>query len=398
MEPVALLATVTGRDRVGVTAAFFAALAAHDVDVRDVEQVVIRDRLVLAVLLDLRGEIAPVREAVSRTAHALGMEAEVVLAGAAVTVRPGSAERHHVIVLGHPMRAGAIGAVAARIADLGGSIETITQLSQEPTSSIEMVVSAPDGVHLRAALVDVSAETGLDIAVEAAGLLRRAKRLVVLDVDSTLIRNEGIDVLAELAGMSDQVADLTRRAMAGELDFEHSLRARVALLEGLPESSLAVVRARLELTPGAGTFVRTLKRLGYRVGIVSGGFTALTDRFVGELELDFAVANELEISDGRLTGRLVGPIVDRAGKAAALRRFAREFDVPLAQTVAVGDGANDIDMIETAGLGIAFNAKPALRAAADASLTAVSLESVLFVLGISGQDVADAERLTSLPL
>ena len=290
------------------------------------------------------------------------------------------------------MRPGAVAAIAARIADLDGTIEMIAQLSVEPTSSIELVVTVPDGVRLRPALVDVSAETGLDIAVEPAGLLRRAKRLVVLDVDSTLIRDEGIDLLAELAGTKNEVAALTERAMRGELDFEQSLRARVALLRGLHAGQLAQVRDQLELTPGARRFVRTLKQLGCHVGIVSGGFTALTDRFVVELGLDFAVANELEIEGGRLTGQLIGPIVDRAGKAAALRRFAAEFDVPLAQTVAVGDGANDIDMIEAAGLGIAFNGKPALRAAADASLNVASLDAVLFVLGITGDEVAEADR------
>ncbi len=168
-------------------------------------------------------------------------------------------------------------------------------------------------------------ETGLDIAVEASGLRRRAKRLVVLDVDSTLIQDEGIDVLAEQAGVGAEVAAITARAMAGELDFEQSLRARVALLRGLPVAAVDAVRDRLRLTPGAETFVRTLKRLGYHVGVVSGGFTVFTDRFVEELGLDFAAANVLEIVDGMLTGGLVGPIVDRAGKADALRQFADDL-------------------------------------------------------------------------
>jgi phosphoserine phosphatase len=398
MEPTLVLATVTGRDRPGITASFFAALAAHDVEVRDVEQVVIRDRLILAVLLDLRGETGPLRQAVQRTAHALGLEAEVVLAGDAPATPSGELVRNHVIVLGHPLRPGAISTIAQRIADIGGNIESITQLSTEPTSSIEVMVSVPDQAQLREVLVRAGEDTGLDIAVEPAGLSRRAKRLVVLDVDSTLIQDEGIDVLAELAGVGAQVAAITTRAMAGELDFGQSLRARVEMLAGLPIETVLQARDSLRLTPGAATFVRTLKRLGYHVGVVSGGFTVFTDRFVAELGLEFAAANELEVQAGVLTGQVVGPIIDRAGKAAALRRFAAQFNVPLSQTVAVGDGANDIDMLEAAGLGIAFNAKAALRAAADTSVNVPFLDSVLFVLGIPGHEIVESERLAELSL
>ncbi len=243
---------------------------------------------------------------------------------------------------------------------------------------------------MRAALVAASEQTGLDIAVEPAGLRRRAKRLVVLDVDSTLIRDEAIDVLAARAGVAGEVVAITERAMAGELDFADSLRARVALLAGLTTADLEAVRDQLTLTPGARTFVRTLRRLGYHVGVVSGGFSFVTDRFENELQLDFAAANELEVVDGVVTGRVVGAILDRAGKAAALRQFAEQFGVPLSQTVAVGDGANDIDMLETAGLGVAFNAKSALRDAADTAVTLPYLDTVLFVLGISGDDVREA--------
>jgi phosphoserine phosphatase len=391
MRTISVLATVTGRDRPGVTAAFFAALAAHDVDIRDVEQVVVRDRMLLGVLLDLQGDPAALRASVTRTAQALGMESEVVIADEARSVRRTSGRpRSHVIVLGRPLRAGALSSVAQRIADQGGNIESVAQLSSEPVSAVEMIVSCDDPAGLGAALVQAADETGIDIAIEPAGLRRRAKRLVVLDVDSTLIREEGIDVLAERAGVGPQVAAVTERAMAGELDFAESLRERVALLAGVAVSDVESVRDRLRLTPGARTFVRTLRRLGFHVGVVSGGFTVFTDRFVAELELDFAAANQLEVVDGKLTGKLVGPIVDRAGKARALERFAEQFGVPLTQTVAVGDGANDIDMLEAAGLGIAFNAKAALRAAADTSVNLPYLDSVLFVLGISRDEIDEA--------
>jgi phosphoserine phosphatase len=283
-----------------------------------------------------------------------------------------------------------IGEISHRITELGANIESVTQLASEPASSLQLTVRTLDHEALRAVLVQAADDLGVDIAVEPAGLRRRATRLVVMDVDSTLIRDEGIDVLADRAGVGAAVAGITERAMAGELDFTASLRERVALLEGLPLSEVEAVRDQLRLTPGARTFVRTLKRLGYSVGVVSGGFTLFTDRFVSELGLDFAAANELEVVDGKLTGRVLGDVVDRAGKASALRRFAGQFNVPLEQTVAIGDGANDIDMLKTAGLGIAFNAKAALRAEADTSVTLPYLDTVLFILGITKDEIAEA--------
>jgi phosphoserine phosphatase len=385
MEPTPVLATISGRDRPGVTASFFAALAAHDVDVRDVEQVVIRDRLILAVLLDLRGDPTALRASVSQTAHALGMESEVAIAPPSRPGRDARASLHHVIVIGRPLRPGVLSHVAQVITDARGNIESVAQLATEPAASLELLVRVPDPMRLRAALVTAAEETGINLAIEPAGLRRRAKRLVVLDVDSTLIQDEAIDVLAARKGVAEQVAAITERAMAGALDFADSLRSRVAMLAGLTAADLEAVRDQLRLTPGARTFVRTLRRLGYHVGVVSGGFT-----FVKELQLDFAAANELEVVNGVVTGRIVGDILDRPGKAVALRRFAEQFGVPLSQTVAVGDGANDIDMLETAGLGVAFNARSALREAADTAVNLPYLDTILFMLGISGADVAEA--------
>lgn len=392
MHPTSVLATITGSDRPGITAAFFAALAAHDVDVRDVEQVVIRDRLILAVLLDLRGDPVALRKSVIRTAQALGMESEVTIVDDTLgSRRSQSGACSHVIVLGRPLRPGALSHIAQCIADLGDNIESVAQLTNEPASGVEMIVRTADPAELRAVLVQAADDTGIDIAVEHAGLRRRPKRLVVLDVDSTLIRDESIDLLAERAGVSDQVTAITERATAGELEFGESLRSRVALLAGLPVAEVLAARDALCLTPGASTFVLFLRRLGYRIGLVSGGLTVFTDRLVAELGLDFAAANELEIVDGRVTGDLVGPVIDRAGKAEALERFAAHFGVPLAQTVAVGDGADDIDMLETAGLGIAFNAKSALRAG-NTSSDMPLLDTVLFVLGIPRGEIDDADE------
>ena len=384
----AILVTVTGKDRPGVTGALFAAMAAHDVDVLDVEQVVIRGRLILGVLLEARGDPAVLRRSVTMTCEALGVDAEFVVADTARRPRRSRRiGRHHVILVGRPLRSGAIGHVAQALADIGGNIDSIVQLGHDPVSSLELIVSDVQGEVLRSTLAAAGADTGIDIAVEAAGLRRRAKRLVVLDVDSTLVQGEGIDLLAERAGVGDEVAAITARAMGGELDFSQALLARVKLLAGLPIAEVHAVRDALALTPGADTLVHTLRRLGFRIGVVSGGFTVFTDRFVAELGLDFAAANELDVHDGVLTGRVVGTIVDRAAKATALRRFAEEFGVPMEQTIAIGDGANDIDMIEAAGLGIAFNAKAPLRKSADATLSVPFLDTVLFVLGVSRDEI-----------
>jgi len=396
MQARSVLATMTGRDRPGVTAALLAALAAHDVDVRDIEQVVVRDRLILAVLVDIHGDPAALRSSVAQAAAALGMDCDVSVVDTddpdGFPRRPGgTGGRSHVIVIGRPLRAGALGHLTQRLADIGANVESIAQLSTRPVSSVEMIVRSPDPALMRTVLVECAEESGVDVAVEPAGLRRRAKRLVVLDVDSTLIQDEAIDLLAARAGVSEQVVAITERAMGGDMEFADSLRERVALLAGLPACEVEAVRDALRLTPGARTFVRTLLRLGFHVGIVSGGFTVLTDRFVSELGLEFSAANELEIVDGQVTGRVLGPIIDRAGKAEALRRFAAVYDVPLSQTVAVGDGANDIDMLEAAGLGIAFNAKAALRAAADASLNFPYLDSVLFILGIPREEIEAAD-------
>jgi phosphoserine phosphatase len=258
---------------------------------------------------------------------------------------------------------------------------------------LEFEVSGADPGGLRTALARESVQLGVDVAVQRAGLHRRAMRLVVMDVDSTLLQDEAIELLAARAGCAAEVAGVTEAAMRGELDFAESLHQRVALLAGLDASVIDDVLASLRLAPGARTLIRTLKRLGYRCGVVSGGFTQITDWLTLELGLDFAEANTLEIVAGKLTGRVVGPVVDRPGKERALRQFAAAAGVTVSQTVAVGDGANDLDMISAAGLGIAFNAKPAVRDAADTSLSVPHLDAILYLLGISREDVeaADAE-------
>ncbi|MDP3892189.1 phosphoserine phosphatase SerB, partial [Nocardioides sp.] len=252
---------------------------------------------------------------------------------------------------------------------------------------------------LRASLAAEAARQSIDVAVQPANLLRRGMRLIVMDVDSTLIQGEVIEMLAAHAGCEAEVARVTELAMRGEIDFEESLRSRVALLEGLDATALDRVYEEIVVTPGARTLIRTLTRLGYRFAMVSGGFSQITDRLAADLGIHFARANELEIVDGRLTGRVVGDVVDRAGKATALRDFAAEVGVPEAAVIAIGDGANDLDMLAAAGLGIAYNAKPVVQQAAHTAVNVPYLDTILYLLGISREEIeaADAEMGITTP-
>ncbi|HSV41650.1 MAG TPA: phosphoserine phosphatase SerB [Nocardioidaceae bacterium] len=389
--PKTLLITVTGDDRPGVTSSMFITLAAYGVEVIDIEQIVVRGRLVLAVLVSAPRDWKGLRDRLEEIGTDLGMHVSVDKGSGDNVSR--AAGRTHVTVLGIPLKARAVSAIAGRIADLGGNIDRIERMARYPVTAIDLHVSGVDPDHLRIALAAEAVAQQVDVAVQPANLLRHGMRLIVMDVDSTLIQGEVIEMLADQAGCLDEVARVTEAAMRGELDFEASLRSRVALLEGLDASALDKVYDGLVLSPGARTMVRTLKRLGYRFAIVSGGFSQITDRLANELGIDFAAANELEIVEGKLTGKIVGDVVDRAGKAAALRRFAAEVGVPEAATIAIGDGANDLDMLSAAGLGIAFNAKPVVQQAAHTAVNVPYLDAIIYLLGITREEVeaADAE-------
>jgi phosphoserine phosphatase/predicted amino acid-binding ACT domain protein len=459
MHPHNVLVTVTGFDRPGVISALFAAFAAHDVEVLDVEQVVIRGRLVLGVALALHGDPGALRRAATLAAEALGTEIEVTSAEDLPAPVVPRRSRHHVVVLGRPLRAGAVGEIARRIADLGGNVDAISRLGDDRFIGLELMVTGTDHHQLAATLVTVALETGTDIAMERAGLRRRSKRLVLFDADRTLLPTDTLGLLAELAGRGNESARLVAAAREAELQAGSTarlaaaavpppaggtrpdaggspraaagparagfaadghrpdrqpaaaarrgsptgpdrqaepdsltapdrlvgperlaaeqrlaaqgrlaglavdgseaaaretelLRARAALLAGLPVAAMAQVRAELQWAPGADALLARLQRMGYRCGAVSGGAAQVVEPLLDRLGLDFAVANRLEVSGCRLTGRLVDAGLDPASKVPALIRFAHAYGVPLSQTVAVG-GLGGIDVLACAGLGLA---------------------------------------------
>ncbi len=387
------LLTISGRDSPGLAAEVFAAAAAVATEITDIGQITIRGHLVLCIEVQLRPGAT-----VEQLAEAV--EASGVEAARAVTVEISSSteraepegRRLLVTLVSRVIEPGSLGAVFSTIAACGGDVERIVRLGDRPVQAYELLVRGTQHEELRASLGRLAVAESIDIAVQRAGLHRRAKRLIVMDADSTLLKGEVIDRLAGRLGIEDRVAAITEAAMAGELDFAEALRERVALLAGLPLADIEGVADELELMPGARTLLRTLQRLGYLTAVVSGGFTQVIAPLLAELGIDHLAANELEVVDGVATGGLIGPIIDRQAKAEALARFADEEGVPVGQVVAVGDGANDIDMLQVAGLGIAFNARPIVREAADTALSVPYLDAVLFMLGISREEIDAADQ------
>ena len=390
------LILISGVDAPGVTQALFAALEPFSISILDIEQVVIRGRLILTTLITLDPAHASAIEAdLIETTNKLGLDLAIDFSD-----QPKSDPENsnlHVVVLSQDLHPSSIGALASKIAEQGGNIDRIHRTASYPLTAIEFEVSLNiDDEKLKVIqreLAEIAQSNGIDIAVEQSGLARRAKRIVLLDMDSTLIQQEVIDLLAAKCGVGEKVAAITESAMRGELDFTASLNARVKLLAGADIDILESVKSGITLTPGARTLIRTLHKLGHKVGVVSGGFLDVIEPLLQELKIDFYRANKLEILDEKLTGNLLGAIIDKNAKADALREFAAAENVSLAQTIAIGDGANDLGMLEIAGLGIAFNAKPAVRAAAKSSINSPYLDSVLYLMGITRSEIEDAERI-----
>ncbi len=381
------LILISGEDKPGITHAIFDALSPFAVSIIDIEQVVIKQRLLLTVLITLNpAHRNAIEEDLTARAGELDLDIAIDFSETSNTSIATKKNLTHVVVLSAKLNPKSISQVAAAISESGANIERISRLASEPIVAIEFVVSESKNQELRQELSRIAAANNVDIALSPGNIFRHARKLVQLDVDSTLIAQEVIELLAAKAGVSEQVVEITQSAMRGELDFEQSLRARVMLLKGLPVSEIVNVRSEITLTPGAKNLVSTLQALGHTVTVVSGGFIDVIEPLLEDLNIKLFKANKLEIDNGVLTGNLVGEIIDRATKAQALREFAQIENIDMEQTIAIGDGANDLDMISLAGMGIAFNAKPVVRAAADNSLTNPYLDSVLYLLGIATED------------
>lgn len=386
-ERSTVLVSVHGPDHPGISAALMDVLSAGGAEVHDIEQIVVRGKLTLNVLVEVDGEKATIRDLLFfGWEEGLHVDFEVV-----DPTPPPVMATFVVTVIGARVGPDDFGAVARAVTDGGGNIERIFRLSRYPVVSYELTVSGGDIDTIRERLVVEAASRTIDVAIQPDGLERRAKRLVVLDVDSTLIQDEVIDLLAEEAGTAEEVSRITAAAMAGEVDFEGSLRDRVATLKGLDQAALDRVFAAVTTTAGARTFIRTLKRLGLKTAIVSAGFTRFTDALASDLGIDYSLSNTLDIKDGLLTGGLAGELVDGPRKARFLRDVAAEEGIALSQVVAVGDGANDLEMLAAAGLGIAFNAKPIVQRHADTVVSAPYLDAILFLMGIRREHVEAAD-------
>jgi phosphoserine phosphatase len=397
------LVSITGLDRPGITASITQVLAGFNIDVLDIGQSVIHDALSLGMLIqipDSSPDEDTAKAAIQKTIDELDLSIRFI------TISHESYEhwvgqqgkaRHIVTLLSRRITAYQISRVSRTVADNGLNIDQITRLSgrvpleeigTDNQACVEFSLRGPvaDLPALRSEFLKLADEIDVDIAYQENNVYRRNRRLVAFDMDSTLIQAEVIDELAKRAGVGKQVSKITERAMRGEIDFKESFRQRVALLKGLPETALGEVAATLKLTDGTERLISALKKLGYKTAILSGGFTYFGRGLQRRFGIDYVYANELEIEDGVVTGNVTGEIVDGARKASLLASIAQHEGFSLEQTIAVGDGANDLPMLSIAGLGIAFRAKPIVKASAKQSLNTHGLDGILYLMGLSERE------------
>jgi len=391
---MAVLITAKGEDAPGITATLTKIIADAGTEILDIEQVVIHNILTLSILIDVKEEEKkPLLKDLLYKAQEMNISLDFRLVSEKDSIVNPPAEHQCVITcLGDYITSEVMATVTAELFEKGFNIEKIGKLARGNLHCLEITVSSDHPIHIKeltAFFLDISHETGVDIAVQKESIYRRSKRLVVMDMDSTLIQVEVIDELATHAGVGDKVKEITERAMNGEIDFNESLRERVALLAGLADDALEKVYQSLPLTPGAENLIRVLKKLGYKTAVISGGFDFFTSRLKEALGLDYAFSNSLEIENGKLTGKVLGEIVDGLRKAEILEEIASAEAVSLDQVIAIGDGANDLPMLGKAGLGIAFNAKKTVREAANYSISQKSLDSILYLLGIKENEMLE---------
>lgn len=398
-----ILINITGQDKPGLTSSLTNILAQYEVTILDIGQAVIHDYLSLGILVEIPAEhsSSSILKDLLFKAHKLGIQIRFSAIDAESYEGWAShygQQRRIITLLGRRLTAVQLAKVATALADNNLNIDVITQLSGRisfddpeslPKACVKFTVSGSldDPVQLRGQLFKISEDTGIDISFHVDDIYRHARRLVVFDMDSTLIRGEVINTLAQHAGTGDQVAEITAATMLGEMDFKESFTRRVALLKGLDEKVLSEVTQNLTLTEGAERVINTLKRLGYKIGIISGGFDYFGEYLQNKLGLDYVFANVLEIENGKVTGNITGDIIDGPKKAEILKTIATVENISLQQTIALGDGANDLHMISIAGLGIAYHAKPVVKENAEKSISNVGLDGLLYLMGISEREI-----------
>ena len=398
-----ILINITGKDKPGLTSGLTNILAQYEVIILDIGQAVIHDYLSLGILVEIPSAYASssILKDILFEAHKLGIQVRfsaIDEENYKNLASQNDGQRRIIRLLGRSLTAAQLSEVTAVIASNHLNIDVITNLSgrvsserpdSQPISCMQFIVSGKldDHLPLSSGLLEISEETGIDISFHLDNIYRHARRLVVFDMDSTLIRCEVINELATHAGIGEQVAQITEAAMQGKLDFKESFIRRVALLKGLDEKVLHQVAKNLALTEGAERVIKTLKKLGYKIGIISGGFDYFGEYLQKKLGIDYVFANALEIKDGKITGNVTGDIIDGTRKAEILKTIARVENLNLQQTIAIGDGANDLPMLNVAGLGIAFHAKPVVKENAHKAISNVGLDGLLYLLGISEREI-----------
>lgn len=398
-----VLLNISGPDKAGLTASLTELLAQHDVTILDIGQAVIHENLGLGILFEIseQSDSAPILKDLLFKAHELGLKVKFTPIPEAQYdewVTHQGKERFIITVLARKLTALHLSQITRVISEQGLNIDIISRLSgriplHDGNADVKSVVefsvrgTPNDTEALKRDFLAISKETGVDIAFQVDNMYRRNRRLVCFDMDSTLIQAEVIDELARRAGVYEEVSAITEAAMRGEMDFRESFKKRVGLLKGLDESVMHEIAETLPLTEGAERLFKTLKKYGYKTAILSGGFNYFGNHLKAKLGIDYVFANELEIAEGKLTGRHVGDIVDGARKAEMLKLLAFKEDLNLAQVIAVGDGSNDLPMLQLAGLGIAFHAKPKVKATAKNSISEVGLDAILYLIGFRDREI-----------
>ncbi|MDZ7663374.1 phosphoserine phosphatase SerB [Thiohalophilus sp.] len=399
-----VLINVTGRDRPGLTARLTGVLADYDIPVLDIDQSVTHNSLALGLLIEAPDENknCSLFKDLLFSAHELDLDIRFTPINEQDyeqwVARQGQA-RHIVTLLGRQITARHIARVTKVVGENGFNIEDVSRLSgrlslhraekQSGAAAVQLTLTGEvediPGMHAR--FLQIAQDMEIDVAVQEDNLYRRSRRLVCFDMDSTLIQTEVIDELARVAGIGDQVAAITESAMRGEIDFSESFRQRMALLEGLEESTLQQIAEDLPITEGAERLISTLRHFGYKVAILSGGFTYFANYLKEKLGVDYVYANQLDFENGKLTGKVSGEIIDGQMKAKLLQQLAEQEGISTEQVIAVGDGANDLPMLSIAGLGIAFHAKPLVREQAQHSIATLGLDAILYLLGMRDREL-----------